>query len=94
MFLVLHVCELNLAVDGFLVHVLDLLLSLLVDGPEYLLIIRCKRLILHLPHDFWVLWKHLLVQRLLGEGKALDFLDQGHVDELGLALVHNVVVAD
>ena len=90
---VLDVTELDLAVDRLQVHLLDLLAPQLGDGAEDLAVVELKAVLLQLLVDGRVLGEDSAVHVGLGECEAADLLD-GHVDELALLVVDDVVVAD
>ena len=94
--IVLHVVLVG-DVDGLvgtlLVDLGNVLLPLFHQHPPHVPHVPQFRALLDLVGDLRVLREDLLLQERLGLGVGTDFVD-GHVDELGLLVEANVVIAN
>lgn len=86
--------QLDLPINRFLINLNNFHLSLLINRLKNLFLVKIEAFGLHLSLELRVVLEDSLMEELLSEGIAFDILYDGHVDELTLLLIYDVMVTN
>ena len=86
--------HLDFTVNTLFVHFSNFQLSFSIHWLKDLLFVLIERLLLDKGSDFWILGENFIPNELSCQGESFDIDIDGHVNELTLRLIDNVVITD